>query len=989
MNPQEFVDRWSHSKLRENQGAQSHFIELCQLVGQLPPAQADPDAKFFTFEENVQKAEGGHGRADVWYKGHFAWEYKGKHKDLEAAYHQLLSYRGDLDNPPLLVVCDFLHYRIYPQFPNTSGKPFEFTNQDLLDPKKLDWLKWLFTHPDKFLELRQAELEAREAVTQKLAGEFAHLADLLRNHKGADGQPLWKPMQIARFLTRVLFILFAEDIDLLPTIEHKSAFRYIIDNAIHYPDRFVPSLRDLFEAMDGRARDFMYQPVRYFNGGLFAPGDDESDHAEVLAIASIPGTMDLLRRVSDASWREVNPTIFGTMFEGALDPGKRAQLGAHYTSEADIRLVLEPVLMLPLNREWEAIRAEAEPLLQAFLSADTPPKGKHQARESLLPLYERMMNRLEKTTVLDPACGSGNFLYMSLRLMKDLEDRVRAFFVPIGLPLRDVVTPRQLYGIEKDEFAAKLAQVVVWIGYLQWQYENNRAALDNLPSPILRDKTSPDEPDHILNDDAIMRYDANGKLYEPDWQAVDIIVGNPPFLGGKRMKSELPNRYVDELFSLFRDRIPAEADLVCYWFEKARAQLESQQAKRIGLLATSSIRGGANREVLKRIKETGDIFMAWSERDWVQGGAAVTVSMVGFDRQGESIKLLDGVPVFAINPDLTGTIDLTTAIRLAENFGISFMGDTKGGKFDIPDTTAQKMLESINPSGKDNRDVLRRWWNGLDVTRRDRNLWIIDFGIDLSENEAAQYFEPFEYIKKHVYPERQTNRRESYKENWWIHVETRRSMRQALAKRPYFIVTPTMSKHRLFVRLSKDVLPDHQLIVFARDDDYFFGILHSYSHEIWALRQGTSLGETPRYTPTTTFETFPLPYPPGSEDTLSPLYQSISAAAKALHEAREAWLNPPDLIAIGATEITLKDRTLTNLYNALVDYRSGKPSSKAGAAAAFAPRLAQLHDALDYAVLCAYGWEDLMGKLRTPEGDEELLRRLLSLNLERAASVTK
>jgi hypothetical protein len=226
MNPQDFVARWSQSKLRENQGAQSHFIELCQLVGQLPPAQADPDAKFFTFEENVQKAEGGHGRADVWYKGHFAWEYKGKHKDLEAAYHQLLSYRGDLDNPPLLVVCDFLHYRIYPQFTNTSGKPFEFTNQDLLDPKRLDWLRWLFTNPNKFLELRQAELEAREAVTQKLAGEFAHLADLLRNHKGADGQPLWKPMQIARFLTRVLFILFAEDIDLLPTIEHKSAFRY-------------------------------------------------------------------------------------------------------------------------------------------------------------------------------------------------------------------------------------------------------------------------------------------------------------------------------------------------------------------------------------------------------------------------------------------------------------------------------------------------------------------------------------------------------------------------------------------------------------------------------------------------------------------------------------------------------------------------------------------------------------------------------------------
>lgn len=988
MNPQDFVARWSQSKLRENQGAQSHFIELCQLVGQLPPAQADPDAKFFTFEENVQKAEGGHGRADVWYKGHFAWEYKGKHKDLEAAYHQLLSYRGDLDNPPLLVVCDFLHYRIYPQFTNTSGKPFEFTNQDLLDPKRLDWLRWLFTNPNKFLELRQAELEAREAVTQKLAGEFAHLADLLRNHKGADGQPLWKPMQIARFLTRVLFILFAEDIDLLPTIEHKSAFRYIIDNAIHYPDRFVPSLRDLFEAMDGRVRDFMYQPVRYFNGGLFAPGDDEGEHAEVLAIAGIPGTMDLLRRVSDASWREVNPTIFGTMFEGALDPGKRAQLGAHYTSEADIRLVLEPVLMLPLNREWEAIRAEAEPLLQTFLSTETPPKGKHQARERLVPLYERMMDRLEKTTVLDPACGSGNFLYVSLRLMKDLEDRVRAFFAPIGLPLRDVVTPRQLYGIEKDAFAAKLAQVVVWIGYLQWQYENNRAALDNLPSPILRDKTNPDEPDHILNDDAIMRYDANGKPYEPDWQAVDVIVGNPPFLGGKKLRSELTSEYVDQLFSVYKGRVTSESDLVCYWFEKARIQIENRRGKRAGLLATNSIRQTANRVVLERIKSSGNIFLAWSDREWVLDGANVRVSIVGFDDNQEREYTLDGMHVTNINADLQAHLDFTQVKSLAENEDLSFMADTKGGAFDIDADTAMKMLKTVNTSGRDNHDVVRPWINGIDITRRPQNLWIIDFGYSMPLAEAQLYELPYKYVYEHVYPERQANRREAYRQRWWIHVEPRPKMRDALARLDRYICTVIVAKHRIFAWLSGNVLPDHRLYVFPRSDDYFFGVLHSYLHERWSLRLGSTLEDRPSYIGSKCFETFAFPYPPGSEDTLSPLYQAISAAAKALHEEREAWLNPPDLIALGATEITLKERTLTNLYNALVDYRSGKPGSKAGAATAFAPRLAQLHDALDYAVLCAYGWEDLMGTLRTPEGDEELLRRLLSLNLERAR-VTK
>ena len=370
----------------------------------------------------------------------------------------------------------------------------------------------------------------------------------MRHHQPND-QPQWTAAQIARFLTRILFLLFAEDIRLLPRIETKTVFRYILDSAVDNHATFVPEMQALFETLDGRHATYMARVLPYFNGSLFATSPDEGERIEVLDITQIPGAIAVLRRASDADWESVNPTIFGTMFEGALDPSKRAQLGAHYTSEADIRLVIEPVLMLPLNREWEAVQAEAAPHMKTFLDAESTARAVQSARAQLIPLYERMMNKLESTRVLDPACGSGNFLYMSLRLMKDLEGRVRKLFDPLALPFRDVVTPRQFFGIEKDEFAANLAHVVIWIGYLQWRYENEGelhpqlpgkpATPYDLPSPILKDKDNPDEPERILNDDAIMRYDADGKPYEPEWIDADVIVGNPPFLGGKELRGEL------------------------------------------------------------------------------------------------------------------------------------------------------------------------------------------------------------------------------------------------------------------------------------------------------------------------------------------------------------------------------------------------------------------------------------------------------------------
>jgi hypothetical protein len=758
---QEFVERWSKSTLSERQAAQSHFDQLCHLVGHQTPAEYDPEGNTFVFEQGVEKATGGKGRADVWFRGRFAWEYKSKGENLDSAYSQLGGYRGGLENPPLLVVCDFEEYRIYPQWPNLSAKPWVFRNEDLLKGEILRYIEWLLRTPNRFKQLLEDELKAREQITERLAGQFADLARLMRNHK-INGQPVWSAMQVARFLTRLTFALFAEDVGLLPEMPGgDSVFRYLVRKSSRAANEFTRRLRELFQAMNGESETFMMEPVPYFNGGIFAAStdstDSEDDGAEVLDLTQIhySGIFTDLDRVSGADWQRVNPTIFGTLFERALDESKRAQLGAHYTSEEDIRLVIEPVLMAPLYEQWESIQAEAAPLVQKYQDTATSPREKQTAREKLTRLHDTMMERLAKTRVLDPACGSGNFLYVGLRAMKDLELRVRNFFALLELPFRDVVTPRQFFGIEKDPFAARLAQVVVWIGYLQWRYEHEGSLIvaqnghsrdpRALPRPILRDKDNDDEPDRIVCDDSILRYDAEGKPYEPEWPEAEVIVGNPPFLGDKYMRSGRPelgqgglgDKYVDDLRGLFGERIPGQSDLVCYWFEKARGMIENKKSQRVGLIATNSIRTGANRKVLDRIKQTGDIFSAWSDRPWILNGAAVRISMVGFDSKFQEQKSLNGEPVISINPDLTTAVDLTIAKGLLENAAVAFIGDQKGGDFDISFSEAKFFLSGDNASGGNNEDVIRPLFGAKDITDRWAGRWIIDFNPRWVEFPAA------------------------------------------------------------------------------------------------------------------------------------------------------------------------------------------------------------------------------------------------------------
>jgi type II restriction/modification system DNA methylase subunit YeeA len=473
------------------------------------------------------------------------------------------------------------------------------------------------------------------------------------------------------------------------------------------------------------------------------------------------------------------------------------------------------------------------------------------------------------------------------------------------------------------------------------------------------------------------------RYIEAEWPKAEFIVGNPPFLGGKLMRAELGDGTVEQLFEIYEGRISREADLVCYWFEKGRAALKAGRTKRVGLVATNSIRGGANRRVLDQIVAETHIFEAWSDEPWVIDGAAVRVSLVCFGVESGPARL-DGKPSAAINADLTaGATNLTRAHRLAENLEVAFMGDTKGGAFDISGELARGWLvQPSNPNGRPNSDVLRPWRNGLHVTRRQRDMWIIDFGWEISEREASLFETPFQYIKEHVFPERAKNRRDAYRLRWWRHVEPRPAMWAALARVNRYIATPTVAKHRLFIWLDRRICPDHQLIVVARDDDVSFGILQSHFHEWWSLRLGTSLEDRPRYTPTTTFETFPFPEGltpniPAKDYADDPRAVAIAKAAKRLDDLRNAWLNPADLVRIEpevvpgypdrnlpkdtVAAVTLRERTLTNLYNARPQW------------------LIDAHRDLDAAVAAAYGWP-------TDISEEDALAKLLELNLARTAA---
>jgi type II restriction/modification system DNA methylase subunit YeeA len=1020
----EFKKKWLRYKGKETSAYQEHFNDLCRLLEQETPAEADPsgsdwfcfqkrvvkDQELFAVEEDGAEPEDSErGFADVWRKDCFAWEYKGKRKNLDDAYKQLLRYRESLLNPPLLVVCDFERFIIRTNFNGTVQEIHDFDLTRIDEPKNWRVLRALFTAPESLKPVRTTA-----EVTEALAAHIAEIAKSLQKREAVEltdaktraemNFAQRKNLRIARFLNRLVFCFFAEDTGLLPP----DLFSNLLKLGLDDPHHLATTMENLFAVMaDGGT--FGKDKIRHFNGHLF-------EEATVFEL-----TDDELQKLAEAgeySWQFIEPSIMGTLFERALEPEQRSQLGAHYTSEADIKTLVEPVLMAPLRHEWAALK-------RTLAAAYVKGKGTPAQRDELAAFQKK----LAATTVLDPACGSGNFLYVSLQLLLGLEKEVLAYATQLGCKFSPKVGVQQLRAIEINPYAYELAQVSVQIGYLQWRRDNG---FDNDRTPVLQIL------DGFKNEDALLEphfgrkaknlkearadehtADTSLKFYtERFWPKCDVIVGNPPFLGDKKMRRQLGDYYVEQLRATFEGTIPGQSDLCCYWFEKARALIEQKKCRRAGLLATQAIRGSANRKVLEKIKAKGDVFFAVSDREWVLDGAVVHVSLIGFDDGSETERLLDGKPEPAISADLKPTSQSAVGAReLLANQNLAFIGTMKKGKFEVTEEQALELLRVPNPTGKPNSDIVRPWIIGKDKTGRSLRRWIIDFPFKSTEHDAAGYEAPFKLVQTSVYQKRIGHREGVQATYWWRLARSCPDLRAAIAGFDRSLVSPAVSKQRFFVWSDSAVVPDQQVITFATDQESFAGVLESKAHRVWLRRKGNQLREAEsasRYNVKECFLTFPFPFAlketlPQGEITPQPEAEAahraaIAAAAKELNDLRERWLNPPEWTktvilefpgSVGGPWSRFIDAKTVNAQTGIGTVRYPRLEPRDAKAAVELKRrtltalynerpawLDHAHQKLDAAVADAYGWPaDLT--------DEQILGKLLALNLERAAAEAK
>ena len=561
MTPEQFIEKWRHDTRSESQASQQHFLELCELLEVEKPGDPGIAKEDYTFEKNVLKLGGSAGRADVWKRGCFAWEYKGDKKSLVGAYAQVKGYADALENPPLLIVSDMKEIQVHTNFTNEVKEARIFQLVDLNDPTVRQTLRWAFTDPE-----RLRPQQTTETVTADAAATIGALATKLRSQD-------YEPRRVAHFLNKLVFCMFAEDIELLPGY----VFTEILEQCVKQADVFPQMVGHLFAAMRDKNSTFGSTVIPWFNGGLFS--DDDVLPLGYLEIRDLNAAAQL-------DWSAIEPSIFGTLFERGLDPARRKEMaglfdargdsietsasrdlfadvggkavGVHYTDADKIMKIVEPVVLRPLRAEWAAVKAQVAILRKKRDKAKSD-AAKTRNENTARDAYRAFRERLGRYRALDPACGSGNFLYLALRHLKDFDLAVKTEAEAMGLPFDEQrVTPDAVLGIEVNPYAAELAQVTIWIGELQWQLEKGFGITR---SPILGSLASISCRDALINPDGT----------EATWPEADAIIGNPPFLGNKSMIANLGENHTASLRRLFEGRVPGGTDLVAYWFEKARA----------------------------------------------------------------------------------------------------------------------------------------------------------------------------------------------------------------------------------------------------------------------------------------------------------------------------------------------------------------------------------------------------------------------------------
>lgn len=1029
-----FISSWTKSGGAERANYQLFLTQLCdQLnVAHPEPSQTNVEENAYVFERDVtfQHSDGSNsiGRIDLYKRGCFLLEAK-QGSDAQRAEEEaqealaapgtvkpkkkgaavrgtkawddaMVRARGQADRyaralptsegwPPFLIVVDVGHcIELYSEFtrsgrtyvPFPDPQSYRINLGDLKNEVVRERLKAVWVDP---LSLDPSRRSAK--VTRELAQRLAALAKLLESAKH-------DPALVARFLMRCLFTMFAEDVELLP----RGSFKELLTSLKDEPDHFKPMVEALWQTMNaGGFSPILRKQILRFNGGLFADSE---------ALPLTKPMLELLTEAAASDWADVEPAIFGTLLERALDPIERHKLGAHYTPRAYVERLVMPTIIEPLREEWNTTYAAAVTHAQA---------GElNEAQEEVRTFH----NKLCETRVLDPACGSANFLYVTLEHMKRLEGEVlnalREFGDKQAVLLE--VDPHQFLGIEINPRAAAIAELVLWIGYLQWHFRTRGKAQP--AEPIIKDYKNIECRDAVLAwdstepllDDAgnpVTRWDGRTTKTHPvtgeqvpdetaripvlkyinprkaDWPKADYVVGNPPFIGNKYLRKSLGDGYVDSL-RMAHLEVPDTSDLVMYWWNHVAQLIKSKNLNRFGLIATNSIRQTQNRKLLSSYLN-GDpqlsLLFAIPDHPWIDSteGAAVRISMtvgclgkrVGAlanviaetaSKEGH-IELLFDWSFGKIGSNLTVSGSDTEAVTLKSNKQLSCPGvKLHGSGFIVNDEEAKSL--GIG-KGRHVEKYIRSYRNGRDIAGQSRNVRVIDlFG--LTEDAVRKSFpEVYQWVLNRVKPEREHNNRPTYRNNWWIFGEPRADFRPALYGLQRYIVTPVTAKHRFFTFLPIEVLPDDALMAIATDKAELLGVLSSHIHKTWAINTGSTLEDRPRYIKSDCFEKFPFP------DCPTPLKARIRALGEQLdaHRKRQQDLHPK--------------LTLTDMYNVLEKLRSGealtakeKKTHEEGLVAV----LKQIHDDLDAAVFEAYGWPANLT-------DEEILERLVALNAERHA----
>ncbi len=1031
MTPEHFITRWSGASGSELANAQSFTRELCELL-ELPvpdPAQADTRDNAYVFERRVMQhhrdGTTSERRIDCYRRGAFVLEAKkikasaptkGFDNAPIRAFAQAGQYATDIapveGRPPFLIVVDVGHMiELYAEFTRSGGTYTPFPDPrshrirlaDLAEPAIRERLRAIWLDPLSLDPARAAGIVTREISD--------HLASVAKTLESA-GHP---PEAVAHFLSRCLFCFFAEDVGLLP----KRSFTELLESLQHTPDQFVPMIAELWRAMDvGDFSVALRCPLPRFNGKLFKQPQVLPLNRDQIGLLVAAGLKD---------WTRVEPAIFGTLLERALDPTERHSLGAHYTPRAYVERLVLPTVIEPLRAEWANVQAAAVLLANEGKLAE--------ARAEITAWHHRLC----QVRVLDPACGSANFLYVTLEHMKRLEGEVLnqldAFGPSQGLLEGEGLTvdPHQFLGLELNPRAAAIAELVLWIGYLQWHFRTKGSGLP--PQPVLRDFKN------IENRDALIAYDGvelvtggdgkpltrwDGVTYKtspvtgeriPDeaaqleqvryinprkatWPKADYIVGNPPFIGAATMRRALGDGYVDAVRSTWPE-VPESADFVMHWWHIAGEAVRAEKARRFGFITTNSIRQTFNRRVVQaqlEAKPPLSLAFAIPDHPWVDAtdGAAVRIAMtVGAADSGEgSLALIrdetetDGdarsialvVSSGVLHSDLRIGANIAASTPLLANGSIANRG---------VQILASGFIVSADEAAQ--LDPLQRlsvpYRNGKDITDRPRGVIALD-PYPMSELELrAEVPSVYQWLLTRAKPERDLNPRASYRDNWWLFGENQPLMRRSIESLKYFIVTAITARHRVFQFLQREIMPDQALLVIASDDALVLGILSSRLHVCWALAAGGRLGvgNDPRYNKSRCFEPFPFPAPSAPQtDTIRKLAAQIDSHRKR-QQAAHANL------------------TLTGIYNVLEKLRSGEAltaKEKTLHEQGLVSVLRELHDELDRAVFAAYGWDDLADRLvgkpgaTTPlpdkpddqtETEEELLCRLVAHNTARGA----